>query len=369
MKTDWTILIAVVGVLASLATILFALRGNRLDESAAQAVEARAWAVLVEDWQLAQLAAGRVVNGSRRQTEQYFGVLERYRDARFALADANNDGRPTASGQHPEFDRAFEELQEAREALGPYETAVGRVLDHFGDIADRLVRGRLNLAAVYAALGRDVVRARPTLRCLLAVSTDVDGCPAMIWPEVHAWRSLSLSEITLRVGWGDAMHPHRGAAGSIWLLEEFLADRAVEVGDAGHVGHFTLADEWDEDLPGPAFLAEVWRAVRPLGRGLATRWTWRAAGVVSRAHRRSCARPHRLRRRLAHARPIAVLRAARTAGRHLPDPRWLRPLELESMSGRYNGTRSHVSNTVAYHQSSLRLLATPKASRDHPANS
>ncbi|GAB3313721.1 hypothetical protein GCM10027451_27800 [Geodermatophilus aquaeductus] len=332
MKIDWSwlvpVLVSLGAALIALSQVVLGRRGNRLAESADQGDVAKAWAALVDEWRLALLVAGHPTAATRDESAQYHQVLARYRDARISFVNAmDNGGREaSASGDHPQLDRAIADELEAVEALGTYRAAVERVLEHLAEVADRVVRRRLTVAAAYAALGRDIVRARPALRRLLAISADSDGCPGSSWPEVRGWQSLTLDEVSLRVGWGDALEPHRGTAARIYLLEDLLADYAVRIGDAGHVGHFTLASYWDEDLADLASLPEVWRGTRPVGRWAALRWTWRAAGVAFNAM-------GRLGRRPSNPRVTETLLAAFEARRPQCDPRWLAPLDVEEATG------------------------------------
>ncbi len=327
MRIDWAwffpLLVSVGAALIALPPIFLGRRANRLAESAGQGEDARAWAALANEWRLALLIAGHPGAATRHESEQYFAVIARYRDARVGFFKAmDNGGREAGgSGEFPELDRAMAQELEAVEALATYRIAVERVLGHLAEVADRVVRGRLSVAAGYAAFGRDIVRARPALRRLLAISADSDGCPGSSWPEVHGWQSMPLNEISLRVGWGDFLEPHRGTAGRIYLLDDLLADHAVSVGDAGHIGHFTLASCWDKDLASLTILPEVWRATRSEGRLAALRWTWRATGVALRATRRLGMRP-------SNPRLTETLLAAWRARHAARDPRWLEPLPM-----------------------------------------
>lgn len=215
-----------------LGQIVVARRQANLQEVTAYREQADAWAGFALDWHrmlLAGLGPGRAIahGVDRKVAENYREQLEAYRRARVEATRVMDEHG--FSGDH--LEEAWEAEASARDALAGVEASVRRVLVHLAQLASLVLNGRLSVAAVYDAIGHDVLREHDALISVTRYAYDYGGCIAPIHEEARSWGELSVEEISERVGWARALRASVGTLDRIDVLIDLLVLRAHKTGD------------------------------------------------------------------------------------------------------------------------------------------
>ena len=225
-------------VLITVVLVLVTARQARLQEASAYRDQADAWRELAADWQvLAMVGLGpdrAELRGFDTEFAREYGrLLSAYRDARvqyMEMMDRNVDA--TSSDEiGPDWERLSSAESEALKSLRNYEPSVRRVLIHLAQVADLVLRRRLSIHAVYDALGHDLRREQIAIGNVTKYPADEDGCPGSAFPEMRAWGTMSLDDVSPRVGWGMVLVDSPATLDRIDVLVDLVVCRGLAVGD------------------------------------------------------------------------------------------------------------------------------------------
>jgi len=225
-------------VLITVVLVLVTARQARLQEASAYRDQATAWRELASDWQVLAIVGLGPDRAARRGFDaeaiaQYKTHLTAYRDARvqyIAMMDSNVDAA-TSDDYGPDWELLASAESQAWERLQTYEPAVRRILIHLAQVADLVLRRRLSITAVYDALGHDLRRDQAAIANVTKYPADESGCPGSSFPEMRAWATMSLDDVSPRVGWGMVLIDSPATLDRIDVLVDLIVCRGLEIGD------------------------------------------------------------------------------------------------------------------------------------------
>lgn len=319
------------GSLGVVAQVLVARKQSHLEEATSFREQTKAWAELGADWQLLLLVAYGPTAARRRgvrdeSCSEYRQILGEYRDAR-----VETQQRIDTAIDSDDLTDDFARERDKGDALVPYEASVRRVMLHLAQLCDLVVRRRVELAAIYDALGHDVLRERDAMSVVVRFSYDHFGCIAPANEEGRWWASLDLDEVSARVGWASALDSAPSTLDRIDLLMDLLTLHALKVGDAMQA---ETGDALASSLADPEALAYRWRVLRRWGSRPAISVTWQSVAMGMSAsgwHTRFWFRPLRMLARVIRPVEIAtrVWLAAVRSRRAINSRRWTGRVDME----------------------------------------
>lgn len=275
------VLATLLGSIGVIGQIVVTRRQLVLQEAATYRDQADAWRALSFDWQTVLIAGygpvtARAIGMDVARCDAYEAVLAEYRDARLHWHDVTSR---EAEANESEGVDTWERSARAQAALDSYRSAVRNVLVYLAQLSDLVLRRRLSVRSLYDAVGHDLIRDASALRTVARLPYDSIGCPGPMHHEIEVWRTLTLDEISGRVGWASSLSEATGAAARIHLLLDLMIFHGQAVGDSIWRGPETLADEVNQ----PDNISLRWKTASRVSLRAALGLAWRSSGVGTRA--------------------------------------------------------------------------------------
>ena len=264
------------GALGVLGQVVVTRSQSKLQEAAAYSEQARAWQAIGDHWQNAVLVGygpdtARQFGLDATKCQDYAALLEGYRQARFkyheALMEMDRGGDLD--------DQVIDSLTTREADLAPYRESVRLILVHLAQLSDLLLRRRLREGVVYDALGHDLLRDSAAVDVITSLPYDGGGHPGPMHDEIAGWRSLSLDEVSVRIGWASSLSESAGPASRIRVLRDALTLYSEFIGDALWRGPETAGHQVVE----PRNMGFRWKTVASISVYEALRFCWKASFV------------------------------------------------------------------------------------------